>query len=58
MRSGLTCCLVAGLAVAGSSGAHASETERGAELYAAAAREARSTAERDHLTREAARLRA
>lgn len=35
----------------------AGETERGAELYAAAAREARSTAERDHLTREAARLR-
>ncbi|GGK79437.1 RNA polymerase sigma factor [Ornithinimicrobium pekingense] len=37
--------------------ARAGETGRGAELYAAAAREARSTAERDHLTREAARLR-
>ena len=37
--------------------ARAGDTELGADLYAQAAREARSTAERDHLTREAARLR-
>ncbi|GAA5165575.1 RNA polymerase sigma factor [Ornithinimicrobium tianjinense] len=35
----------------------AGETGLGADLYARAAAEARSTAERDHLTREAARLR-
>lgn len=35
----------------------AGATALGADLYARAAREARSTAERDHLTREAARLR-
>ncbi len=35
----------------------AGDTDLGADLYARAAAEARSTAERDHLTREAARLR-